>query len=115
MEQDEIEVKGPGGLSGRARGHDVLIVMFAFACTAFIWVTEEQRSRTDLDSHRNTQQLLGQVISNQNKIIDNLQRATTEAAEQAAIQTYVLTLSQQQRDGLNLAMPPALRKQLLYR
>ena len=115
MNDESAEVKSPTGWSAKVRGVNVLVVALIMSCTFFLWWSEEQRAKMYLDNHKTTQKLLDNVISNQAKIIDSVMTSSKEASDHAAIQTYVMTLTQQKREALNLTMPPALRRQILER
>lgn len=112
-QQGSVELHAPGGFWGRVSGlqlYELLIVVLIIGCSAFIWWADEQRVKVFMEQHKTTQTLLGNVIQNQTLIILTVNDSAKAAADASSVQTYILTLTQQQREALKLTMPPALRR-----
>jgi len=92
---DDIEVKLPMGVTVRASGRQVtLIILLVLGVASVLWMIREH----DLRSKQ-----VGEVIlMKQQEIIDTMQNVG-----------YILTLSEMERKGLKMDMPQNLRKQLL--
>ncbi len=119
MTDTSAEIHVPGGWKAKLSGPNtatiivcLVIVVCIGASTAFlVWAAMKDAERF-LAAHSMTQTLLGNVISNQSLIISEVQKSNDASASQGEAITYVLTLTQSQREALKLTMPHVLRKQL---
>lgn len=102
-----IELQG-AGLKAKVRNvrsQDILVVLLIIACSAFVWWSGYQQDKV-------TQQMLASVLNNQAAIVEKVSASIVESKEQSATLTYILTLSQVDREALRLAMPDSLRTRL---
>jgi len=87
----ELELDGPGGLKFRVRGYDFLTLVILGIATGLGWLLWDLRANAQREHAEITKT---QVV------------VETSVAEMA----YILTLSQAEREKLNLSMPESLRK-----
>jgi hypothetical protein len=110
-----VEVEGPMGFRARVRNvraQDVLLLILLLSCTFFLWYSENANRAFYLEQHQITQTLLKTVIAKQAVLLSSVKESTVKADESSQTLTYVLTLTQEQRERLKLNMPPGLRKQI---
>lgn len=114
-DRDSFEFNGPGfgaKIRGAWSSQQVVIVVVIFACTAFLYFERIQTNRGFADQHfvtqaQNvvTQSLLASVLKGQAEL-------SKEVASGTEIQAYVMSLSQEKREQLNLSMPAELRARI---
>ena len=80
----------------------VLMILLIITCTGLIVWIEDSSRKAILNSQTTIQ-------NNQGEIIKLLREGQQHAERASIIQTYVLSLSQPERDKLRLAEPPELR------
>ena len=117
-----LSVEAPGGWKGRLEGIDTKAVLLGLLLLAtsimvgYQWhldrLSDEEARKGYLNQHKITQELLKNVIANQKAIIDMVGESRRYAREDIGEMTYILTLSQQRREGLQLEMPQSLRQRL---
>ena len=120
-----IEAHGPGGFWGRLSGIDVgnvlvsILVVVVLGVAGFAWNdgrNSDEKSKVEyLAAHKATQVLLATVIANENAIMNTIQQMQAQnvkIAESVDDTSYILTLTQQQREKLHLEMPYSLRRKL---
>jgi len=92
---DDIEIKLPMGVTVRASGKQVtLIILVVLGVGVILWMLREHDLRS---------KAVGELIlEKQQEIVDTMQNVG-----------YILTLSEPERKGLKMDMPPNLRRQLL--
>ena len=118
MKDDGNSIEASGfGMTAKVKGaswtsQGMTTIFLIVSCTGFLYWERTQTNRTFVDQHvvtqaQNlvTQKMLGSVIATQAE-------QTREISESAQIQAYVLSLSQLQREKLNLSMPPTLRARI---
>ena len=121
-DSSEVEVASPGGWKARLTGADTKIILFALlllCCVAAVGYMWDQDRKIDAEeyrifkeNHKITQALLGSVITNQNVIMDQLKQERRASSSEIQEMIYVLTLSQDKRERLNLQMPQSLREKV---
>ena len=117
-----VEVTAPGGWKARLVGGDTKIILLGLliilGAAVIVYNFEEDRrtSRDErgkfADQHKITQTLLNTVITNQRAIMQQISDQQSNNRDELGEITYILTLSQQERDRLKLEMPSTLRKKL---
>ena len=117
-----VEVTAPGGWKARLVGGDTKIILLGLLIivgSAVIVYNFEEDRRTGreergkfADQHKITQTLLNTVITNQRAIMQQISDQQSNNRDELGEITYILTLSQQERDRLKLEMPSTLRKKL---
>lgn len=117
-----VEVTVPGGWKARLVGGDTKIILLGLliivGAAVIVYNFEEDRrtSRDErgkfADQHKITQALLSTVITNQRAMMDQIRDQQSNNRDELGEITYILTLSQQERDRLKLEMPHTLRKKL---
>ena len=117
-----VEVTAPGGWKARLIGGDTKIILlgllFIVGVAAIVFNFEEDRrtARDErgkfVDQHKITQALLQTVITNQRAIMEQIKEQQANSRDELGEITYILTLSQQERDRLKLEMPSSLRKKV---
>jgi high-affinity Fe2+/Pb2+ permease len=70
---------------------------------------DEQSKTSFLEQHKITHQILGEVVKNQQAILKAITDSQADTRRALYMQTYVLTLDEQERKRLKLDMPPELR------
>lgn len=115
-DRNSIEFTAPG-FSTKVRGaawtsREVIVVIVVLSCTAFLYFERIQSNRGFADQHAVTQaqnvitqSLLASVLKGQSEL-------AKEISTGAEIQAYVISLSQEKRERLNLSMPPELRARI---
>jgi hypothetical protein len=124
-DNDEVttaELSSPGGWKARLEGLSAsgigVAFLFISGVVLLIWQFDQHRRDREKDTasflqqHKITHELLTTVTSNQAVIMTEIRKASEASASQAETVVYVLALDQKKRESLNLAMPPALRKQV---
>ena len=113
---NSIEFTAPG-FGAKLRGaawtsREVIVVIVIFSCTAFLYLERIQSNKGFADQHivtqaQNimTQSMLASVLKGQGGL-------AKEVSSGAEIQAYVLSLSQEKRERLNLSMPTELRSRI---
>jgi hypothetical protein len=102
-DKDGLEVKSPTGWTGKAQGTSVLVFLMACALGALVYAHHIQ-VELSLDAlHADT---VNKYQSNQQKTMDQL----IHLNESIDANTYVLSLSQQDREKLNILMPDSMRR-----
>jgi len=92
---DDIEIKLPMGVTVRASGKQVtLVIVIIIGVCSVLWLIREH----DLRSQAATDI----IILKQQELMESLDNVG-----------YILTLTESERKGLKMTMPPKLRKQLL--
>ncbi len=93
-----------------------LLMIVCFAVASYAWVDNQRLDReshqTQMDQFKITQTLLSTVISNQSAIIKVVQEHGSQTSSGIDELSYMLTLSQQQKEKLQLTMPISLRRKL---
>ena len=89
-----IEADGPHGFKLRARGHLVYVTIIIIMCTGALAYLVWDHAREQGESVK-------AMTANQKAILDAQQETT-----------YVLTLTQEQRERLKLRMPDSLRSKV---
>lgn len=115
-ERDGAEIEG-FGIKARVKGvawtsQGLAIIFIVIACTGFLYWERTQTNRSFIDQHAITQ---GQNLVTQKmlaSVIETQVEQTREISTSAEIQAYVLSLSQPNREKLNLSMPPTLRARI---
>lgn len=117
-----VEVIAPGGWRARLIGSDtkaILIGLLIIVAGAVMFYNFEEDRRTAReergkfsDQHKITQTLLQTVITNQRAMMEQIREQQSNSRDELGEITYILTLSQDQRDRLKLEMPMTLRKKL---
>ena len=121
-EGSAVEVSTPWGWKAKLFGMDTKIVLLAIimllGTAMVVWNFEEDRrvAREERgkfgDQHKITQSLLGTVITNQRAMMEQIKDQQANNRSELSEITYILTLSQQERDRLKLEMPNTLRRKL---
>lgn len=104
MQQEELNIEGPGGLKAGFKGAQTLHFLVAILLGAWVWyVNFNQDSRaSERDVVRATaMKEMADAIAKQTKAIEQVERSQRA-------QIYVLTLSQKERERLNLVRPEVL-------
>lgn len=117
-----VEVTAPGGWKAKLIGGDTKIILLGLlfivgvAAIVFNFETDRRADREErgkfVDQHKVTQALLGTVITNQRAMMEQIRDQQSNTRGELSEITYILTLSQQERDRLKLEMPGTLRKKL---
>ena len=108
-----LEAHGPAGFWGRLDGigvRDFLVILLIVGCSAFVWWASEQRETRWSAAHKATQAMLTEQNVILAKIMQKVDEGTQVNSDKLDEMTYVLTLPQTKREGLNLRMPASLRK-----
>lgn len=119
MEDDDrnsIELVAPG-FGAKIRGaawtsKELIVVIVVISCTGFLYFERLQSNKGFADQHTVTQaqnvvtqSMLASVLQGQAKLV-------REVSSGAEIQAYVMSLSQDKRERLNLSMPSELRQRI---
>ena len=117
-----VEVNAPGGWKAKLTGADTKIILLGLLFIAGIGTMaynfeEDRRTGREergkfADQHKVTQTLLGTVIANQRAIMDQIREQQSNSRDELGEITYILTLTQEQRDRLKLEMPMSLRRKM---
>ena len=89
-----IEVRGPKGISIRTRGQWAYLTVVILLCCGFVAYLVWDHARDQIDAV---------------KALAGNQKAILEAQQET---TYVLTLTPEEREKLNLRMPDSLRQKI---
>lgn len=97
VRQDDIEIKLPFGVTVRASGKQVTLIILVVlgAVMAVIALREHDTA---------TQKATGEILLKQQEVVESLDNVG-----------YILTLKQDEREALKLTMPHKLRRQLQER
>lgn len=95
---DELNLKGPGGLGFMYKGQQLFAVILLLLLAAFFfWLNAQSESKADVRSATTLKAIEQMTVSN----------VKAEATQRAMI--YVLSLSQVERERLNLMKPQELQ------
>ena len=114
-----VEAHGPGGFWGKVSGADVkgllmvIIILMGFGAIAYQNYEQAnqaaENTRMFLTQHAVTQTLQKDIIANQGHIVKLMTTTQDEVKRALFVQTYVLSLDENQRKALRLEMPEELK------
>lgn len=114
-EQDNgIEFTAPGGFGAKLKGSawsakEVVLIIAILMSTVFLSWERVQSNSTFLSQHQITQKMVADVMTNQSALVREVALVSKEVRVGNEVQTYVLALSQSEREKLKLTMPESLR------
>lgn len=115
-DQAMAEVEGFGirakVAGNRVLSRDLYLAALIFAAAALVMWEKNTANASFMEQHKTTQRALATVLVGQENLIKELHAVAAEVKSGNQIQAYVMTLTQQQRERLNLSMPDELRHRI---
>ena len=115
-DEDSMEVEGYG-LRAKVTGphwsaKELYLSLLIITCTGLLLWERNVANKEFIVQHKITQAMLSNVVESQKEAIIELRKVAVEVKSGNLVQAYVLTLSQLQRERLNLSMPDELRSRI---
>lgn len=101
MAEDEVSIKGPGGIEAAAKGSQTTNVLLALAVGAWVWYVNYNQDAKAADRDRSNQvaiEKVAEAIKKQTEAIERVQ-------ERQEAQIWILSRPQKERERLELARP----------